>query len=46
MPPPKPPEDNIVASGFPDDIRDIGDRIAALSSDQASKLSQYLDGKQ
>jgi len=31
MPPPRPPKDNVIASGFPDDIQAIGDQIAALT---------------
>jgi hypothetical protein len=41
QPPAKPP---LVATGtdFPDDITEIGDKIAALSPEKAAMLKRYL----
>jgi hypothetical protein len=40
QPPAKPPR---VATGFDDEIEDLGDRIAALTPAQARQLERYLD---
>ncbi len=41
-----PPDDGnggvVIAAGYPDDISDLGDRIAALSPSQAAQLIIYL----
>jgi len=43
MPPPKPPKNPTLATGFPDDIRELGDSIANLSVREAKELSLYLE---
>ena len=42
MPPPKPPVNKKIASGFPDDIRQLGDQIAALPKCKLRELSRYI----
>ena len=42
MLPPNPPS-SVIAAGFSDDyIRDLGDRIANLTIEQAIELNKYL----
>ena len=41
----KPPNPPAVATGYEDDyIRELGDKIAALSPEKARELKEYLDG--
>ena len=42
-PPPKPPNNKLIGSGYPDFIRVLGDTIASLNSNQSSELSKYLN---
>lgn len=37
-----PPKNPVVATGFDDEIRDLGDRIAALKPAEADQLNLYL----
>ena len=43
MQPPKQPPNKKIATGFPDDIREIGERIANLTLLQAKELFDYLN---
>ena len=40
VPPPKNPPK--IATGYSDNIRDLGDKIAALSLEDTKELSEYL----